>query len=68
MTSFGPVKVLSNPAQAAKEDAYGERARAVISRGRFEEAVAEISNWPGYQPTPLVSLPGLAEKTGVASH
>lgn len=45
----------------------GPRQQAVLSRARFEEAKREIASWPGYAPTPLVALPGLAHSIGVAS-
>jgi diaminopropionate ammonia-lyase len=30
-----------------------------------QEAWDEITSWPGYQPTPLVELPGLARHLGL---
>ena len=45
---------------------YGEDQRAVLSRRGFEEARAEIASWPGYRPTPLLALEGLAARIGVA--
>lgn len=39
---------------------------AVFSFSEFERALRAIQNWEGYQPTPLVSLPGAAERAGVA--
>lgn len=66
-TQYGVLRVHSNPKAASKEIPYGEPALTVISRRRFEEAVADISNWPGYQPTPLVALAGLANRAGITS-
>ncbi len=31
----------------------------------FDAAYRDISSWPGYAPTPLVALPGLAGVAGV---
>ena len=45
---------------------YGEVRAAVMSQHGFEAAMREISSWPGYSPTPLVSLDGLAKSLGVA--
>lgn len=53
---------LVNPAAAAPSAAY---AACSLSRAGFAAALAEISSWPGYAPTPLVSLPGLARRLGV---
>jgi diaminopropionate ammonia-lyase len=46
---------------------YGPRQQAVLSRARFEDAKREIASWPGYAPTPLVDLPGLARRAGIAA-
>ena len=45
---------------------YGDRQRAVLSRDGFALASGEISQWPGYLPTPSIALPGLAARIGVA--
>ncbi len=63
--TFGSLRVFENPEAASKEGVYGYRARAVISRERFEWAKRDISSWPGYEPTPLVNLPGIAKKIGI---
>jgi len=44
---------------------YGNNLRAVLSLERFEQARREIASWPGYAPTPLIDLPGLARATGI---
>lgn len=46
---------------------YGARERAAHSIVGFEAAKAEITTWPGYAPTPLIALSGLARATGVAA-
>jgi diaminopropionate ammonia-lyase len=38
---------------------------AILNETAFAEARRVISAWPGYAPTPLVALPGLAAETGV---
>lgn len=39
----------------------------VLAPALFEAAVAEIGAWPGYAPTPLLSLPALADAAGVGA-
>ena len=48
-----------------REAAYGPAQRAVMDRPSRERAFATISAWPGYAPTPLVELPGLARMLGL---
>lgn len=57
-------RLFSNP-RADLERAYGPSERAILSRAAFEEAMTEIGAWPGYAPTPLRSLPGLAREAGI---
>ena len=40
---------------------YGPRQAAVLNRAGLDEARRCIAAWPGYAPTPLVALPGLAK-------
>lgn len=47
--------------------AYPERLKPILSLAAHEEAMAEIAQWPGYAPTPLVSLAGLARAAGLGS-
>lgn len=56
--------LFSNP-RADQDRLYGPSERAIVSRAAFEEAMAEIGAWPGYAPTPLRSLPGLAREAGI---
>jgi diaminopropionate ammonia-lyase len=39
----------------------------VLPDGGYARARAEITSWPGYAPTPLRDLPGLAAEAGVAA-
>lgn len=57
-------RVLVNP-RADQDRAYGPSERAIISLPAFEDARAEIAAWPGYAPTPLRSLKGLAKAAGI---
>lgn len=40
---------------------YGPRQAAVLNRAGLDAARRCIAAWPGYAPTPLVALPGLAK-------
>jgi diaminopropionate ammonia-lyase len=40
---------------------------AILNDRAFAEARATITAWPGYAPTPLVALPGLAAELGVGA-
>ena len=46
---------------------YGPEERSILSVAAGEEALATITQWPGYRPTPLHSLAALARDTGVAA-
>jgi diaminopropionate ammonia-lyase len=60
-----PMDWEANP-KARRDRSYGARQSAVLNREAFLRAQAEIGAWPGYAPTPLVRLPGLAARLGVA--
>lgn len=47
--------------------AYPERLKDTLSLAAHAAAMAEISTWPGYAPTPLVSLAGLAQVAGLGA-
>ena len=53
------VRAARNP-NARAEAAYGPDLQAILSEAGYQAARDEISAWPGYAPTPLISLPGLA--------
>ncbi len=44
---------------------YGEPQRAVLNSEGLAQARRCISAWPGYSPTPLIELPGLAQDLGI---
>jgi diaminopropionate ammonia-lyase len=54
-----------NP-NAAPETPYGPALEAILSAEGFESARRAIAAWPGYAPTPLHALSGLASAAGVA--
>ncbi|MDX1527447.1 MAG: diaminopropionate ammonia-lyase [Gammaproteobacteria bacterium] len=53
--------------QAAQAGEYGAAHRAVLNPEEAEAARREIATWPGFSPTPLVSLPGLAAAAGLGA-
>lgn len=46
---------------------YASDPGAFIPTEAFDAARREISTWPGYEPTPLLALNGLAEALGIGS-
>jgi diaminopropionate ammonia-lyase len=44
-----------------------EAAARILPEAGFREAQDAISAWPGYAPTPLVELPGVARRLGVGT-
>lgn len=58
--------IVRNPA-ASVAARYGDAQSAVLDRDGLEAALCEISSWPGYRPTPLVPLPGLARTAAVGA-
>ncbi len=58
-----PPRVAHN-ANAAPE--LTPEAAALLSEEEHQAARREITSWPGYLPTPLVSLPGVARAAGVS--
>ena len=62
---LAPIGHVHNP-HAATETPYGPALQAILSAEGFAAARREILGWPGYAPTPLHRLSGLAEADGVA--
>ena len=46
---------------------YGSEQREIINQEAFAAAKAEITSWPGYEPTPLIALDGLAAANGIGA-
>ena len=65
-TVDGAAQLLRNPG-LDRERAYGEAERAILSVAAGREAWVTIESWPGYAPTPLVTLQVMADETGVAA-
>lgn len=51
----------------AADRAAPYRADATLNEAGFAAAQAEIASWPGYAPTPLIALPGLAARLGLGT-
>jgi len=69
MTDFLPEQAFSfvaNP-DAVVPQKYSLAQETILSAHGLQAARKEISSWPGYQPTPLVALPGLARVADVNS-
>ncbi len=60
-------RAIINFAAAPAIESYGAVRAGVMSEAGFAAALAEISSWPGYAPTPLVQLQGLAAELGLAA-
>ncbi len=61
-----PLAHCANPA-GLSGGAYPEQLKPILSLAAHAEAMSEISEWPGYAPTPLVNLAGLAVAAGVGA-
>ncbi|NUB11629.1 diaminopropionate ammonia-lyase [Azospirillum brasilense] len=58
-------KILANPLPVRTEP-YARAGRSeILSLAKLVEAEAEITSWPGYRPTPLVRLDGIADAAAV---
>ncbi len=58
--------LIVNP-NAGPSNEYGPALQAILNQDDFEAARREITGWPGYETTPLVSLPGLAAASGLGA-
>lgn len=61
----GPIELVPNPG-ARSDGVWTEAQDAILNDAGFAAARDTIGGWPGYAPTPLLSLPGLAAAAGVA--
>ncbi|QQR91263.1 MAG: diaminopropionate ammonia-lyase [Myxococcales bacterium] len=62
---FPPVTSFYDNPKANPALEYDSDKQSVISLKAYEQASQEICSWPGYQPTPLRNLDGLAASLGV---
>lgn len=58
---------LAHCAGRPQAGAYPENLKPILSLAAHAEAMDEIAQWPGYAPTPLVSLAGLARAAGLGA-
>lgn len=65
MSSDRDFVLTANP--AAGRGAWTTEQDAVLCDAAFAEARATVTAWPGYAPTPLVALPGVARAAGIAA-
>jgi diaminopropionate ammonia-lyase len=52
---------------ADRSRAYPDESKAILGGADFDRAWTTIRAWPGYAPTPMRSLPGLAAEAGVGA-
>ena len=65
-TGIDLVRVVVNARAVARDAAYTADSEKALPAAGFEAAYREIASWPGYIPTPLIDLPGLARELGYA--
>ncbi len=63
MTAFD-ARLIARP---RSDRAYDAALSAILDAEGYEAARREIASWPGYAPTPLRSLPGLAREAGLGA-
>lgn len=59
------MKIFSNPYYRGSSP-YCNAQRDILSLKQFKQAQKVIHQWPGYQPTPLIALKGLASELAVS--
>src|SRR5579859_6793134 len=57
---------IPNPRATRRAAFYPAPLSACLDAAGFAAAEGEITAWPGYRPTPLVALDGLARSLGLA--
>lgn len=66
LTGF-PHRIARNASAARPECRYEGRLDSALPPSGFAAARDEIAGWPGYAPTPLFALPGLAGRLGLGN-
>lgn len=61
------IQLLRNRAALEPKAPYEALPDVALNAAGFEQAMAEISRWPAYRPTPLTVLPGLANELGLGA-
>ncbi|MBI3516387.1 MAG: diaminopropionate ammonia-lyase [Proteobacteria bacterium] len=61
-----PFALFHNPL-ALPEAPYGPAQETIMNAAGHQAAFAEITQWPGYAPTPLLALDDIAREVGVAA-
>jgi len=62
-----PPRILAHVGTTVIPGPYPERLDALFPRALTDAAIAEIRQWPGYEPTPLRSLDRLAGALGIGA-
>ncbi len=63
MTAYQTNLFINPHAQPLSE--YGPEQRALLNQEAFADVEAEVTNFPGYQQTPLIALKGCAAASGI---
>lgn len=63
----GPLGFLANPQPPRQQSYEDAKHHDILSLQALRNAKTEITAWPGYVPTRLVSLEGLASQVGLAN-
>lgn len=66
LLSPAPFRLLHNRL-VNRSQGYGAERQKALGGARFSQAQAEITHWPNYAVTPLISLPALAARARVGS-
>jgi diaminopropionate ammonia-lyase len=67
LISEGGLRAFRNPVLAPASEPYGAAHSRLLNDAGFSAAQHEVEHWPGYAPTPLRTLPGLARQLGVGT-
>ncbi len=59
------VRLHVNARAAPRDEPYARTHDAILATADFDAANAVVRSWPGYQPTPLHTLPARAKSLGV---
>jgi diaminopropionate ammonia-lyase len=66
-TGVGPPAGFTLNGRVERSRPYGGSELAILGGKAYLEAKRTITAWPGYAPTPLVALPGIARLAGIGA-
>lgn len=65
--TWNGVRLFLNPQAAPADRGYGRELQEILSRKGHADAMNAIRRWPGYRPTELHDLQGMARAMGIAA-